>query len=71
MVDPRYDNVEVYHSTEWGLVLKGILASSEVLAEALIPEFSNRCRRIVLPCSKKLVKSAFFRLNEIRIKLSN
>ena len=39
MVDPRYDNVEVYHSTEWGLVLKGILASSEVLAEALIPEF--------------------------------
>jgi Uma2 family endonuclease len=39
MVDPRYDNVEVYHSTEWGLALKGILASSEVLAEALIPEF--------------------------------
>ena len=39
MVDPRYDNVEAYHSTEWGLALKGILASSEVLAEALIPEF--------------------------------
>jgi len=39
MVDPRYDNVEVYHSTEWGLALKGILAGSEVLAEALIPEF--------------------------------
>jgi Uma2 family endonuclease len=39
MVDPRYDNVEVYHCTEWGLALKGILASSEVLAEALIPEF--------------------------------
>jgi Uma2 family endonuclease len=39
MVDPRYDNVEVYHSTEWGLSLKGILAGSEVLAEALIPEF--------------------------------
>jgi hypothetical protein len=31
--------VEVYHSTEWGLALKGILASSDVLAEALIPEF--------------------------------
>jgi len=31
-VDPRYDNVEVYHSTEWGLALKGILAGSEVLA---------------------------------------
>jgi Uma2 family endonuclease len=39
MVDPRYDNVEVYHSTEWGLALKGILTGSEVLAEALIPEF--------------------------------
>jgi Uma2 family endonuclease len=39
MVDPRYDNVEVYHSTQWGLALKGILAGSEVLAEALIPEF--------------------------------
>ncbi len=39
MVDPRYDNVEVYHCTEWGLALKGILAGSEVLAETLIPEF--------------------------------
>ena len=39
MVDPRYDNVEVYHSTQWGLALKGILAGSEVLAEGLIPEF--------------------------------
>ena len=39
MLDPRYDNVEVYHSTEWGLALKGILAGSEVLAEVLIPEF--------------------------------
>jgi Uma2 family endonuclease len=39
MIDPRYDNVEVYHSTEWGLAMKGILAGSEVLAEALIPEF--------------------------------
>jgi len=39
MVDPRYDNVEVYHSTEWGLALKGILAGSERLTEKLIPEF--------------------------------
>ena len=39
MVDPRYDNVEVYHSTEWGLALKGILAGSDVLSETLIPEF--------------------------------
>jgi len=39
MVDPRYDNVEIYHSTEWGLKLQGILAGSEVLTETLIPEF--------------------------------
>ena len=39
MIDPRYDNVEIYHSTEWGLALKGILAGSEMLTEALIPEF--------------------------------
>jgi Uma2 family endonuclease len=39
MVDPRYDNVEIYHSTEFGLQLKGILAGSEVLAEKLVPEF--------------------------------
>ena len=39
MVDPRYDNVEIYHSTEWGLKLQGILAGSEVLTENLIPEF--------------------------------
>ena len=39
MVDPRYDNVEIYHSTEFGLQLKGILAGSEILSEKLLPEF--------------------------------
>ncbi len=39
MVDPRYDNVEIYHSLEFGLQLKGILAGGEVLTEQLIPEF--------------------------------
>lgn len=39
MVDPRYDNVEVYHSNEYGLVLKGILAGRELLTERLLPEF--------------------------------
>ncbi len=39
MIDPRYDNVEVYHSFEFGLQLKGILAGGEVLAEKLIPQF--------------------------------
>jgi Uma2 family endonuclease len=39
MIDPRYDNVEVYHSSEFGLQLKTILAGSEILSEKLIPEF--------------------------------
>jgi len=39
MIDPRYDNVEIYHGTEYGLMLKGILAGSEILTEKLLPEF--------------------------------
>ncbi len=39
MVDPRYDNVEIYHSSQYGLMLKGILASKEILAEPLLPAF--------------------------------
>ena len=39
LVDPRYDNVEIYHSFEFGLQLKAILAGREVLAEKLIPQF--------------------------------
>jgi Uma2 family endonuclease len=39
MVDPRYDNVEVYHSFEFGLKLHGILAGSELLMEKTVPQF--------------------------------
>lgn len=39
MVDPRYDNIEVYHATEYGLKLMGILAGRDVLEEKLLPEF--------------------------------
>jgi Uma2 family endonuclease len=39
MVDPRYDNVEVYHGGQHGLMLKQILAIQEVLSEALLPDF--------------------------------
>ena len=39
MIDPRYDNVEVYHSSQYGLVLKSILAGGELLTEKLLPEF--------------------------------
>jgi len=39
MVDPRYDNVEVYHGTPYGLSLKKVLAGRELLTEALLPGF--------------------------------
>ena len=39
MIDPRYDNIEVYHSSQYGLVLKEILAGREILIEKLLPEF--------------------------------
>jgi len=39
MVDPRYDNVEVYHRSEYGMILKSMLAGREVLTEKLLPEF--------------------------------
>lgn len=39
MVDPRYDNVEVYHASEYGIRLHQILAGAEVLNEKLLPEF--------------------------------
>jgi Uma2 family endonuclease len=39
VVDPRYDNVETYHGTSYGLALREILAGSERLKESLLPEF--------------------------------
>jgi Uma2 family endonuclease len=39
MIDPRYNNVEFYHGTTYGLALKGILAGSESFQEALLPAF--------------------------------
>jgi len=39
MIDPRYDNVEVYHGSPYGLVLKFMLAGREILSEELLPEF--------------------------------
>ena len=37
MIDPRYDNVEVYHGSEYGLMLKGILAGRELLTDNVLP----------------------------------
>jgi len=39
MIDPRYDNIEVYFGTQYGLQLKSILAGREILNEKLLPEF--------------------------------
>jgi Uma2 family endonuclease len=39
MIDPRYDNVEMYHGTSYGLAFKGILAGRERLQESLLPSF--------------------------------
>jgi Uma2 family endonuclease len=39
MVDPRYNNVEVYHGSQYGLILKRILAGQEILTEELLPDF--------------------------------
>jgi Uma2 family endonuclease len=44
MIDPRYDNVEVYHSFEFGLKLQGILAGNEILEEKLLPQFKMTVR---------------------------
>ena len=37
MVDPRYDNVEVYHGSPYGLALQRILANRDSLTEMLLP----------------------------------
>ena len=39
MIDPRYDNVEIYHGNEYGLALKHILVGHEILTEKLLPGF--------------------------------
>ena len=49
MIDPRYDNVEVYHVSEYGLKLKGILAGRELLTESLLPEFQLAVAELFAP----------------------
>ena len=40
IVDPRYNNVEVYHGSPYGLALHRILANRDLLTETLLPEFT-------------------------------
>lgn len=49
MIDPRYDNVEVYHASPYGLRLQGILAGREVLTEKLLPEFELVVEHLFAP----------------------
>lgn len=37
MIDPRYNNVEIYHSTSYGLALKCILAGKEIIEDQRLP----------------------------------
>lgn len=37
MIDPRYNNVEIYHGTPYGLALKHILAGKDLITEDLLP----------------------------------
>jgi len=46
MIDPRYDNVEIYHATQYGLALKAILAGNEIMSEKLLPEFQISVREL-------------------------
>jgi Uma2 family endonuclease len=46
MIDPRYDNVEIYHGTPYGLVLKRILANAETLDEPLLPGFTLTLKKL-------------------------
>lgn len=49
MIDPRYDNVEVYQASPFGLVLKEMLAGPEFLTEALLPEFRLQIAELFKP----------------------
>jgi Uma2 family endonuclease len=46
MIDPRYDNVEIYHGGAYGLVLRRILANSDLIEEGLLPGFGITVRQL-------------------------
>jgi hypothetical protein len=49
MLDLRYDNVEVYHSSPYGLRLQRILAGRERLTEKLLPQFELVVQELFQP----------------------
>ena len=46
VIDPRYDNIEVYHGSSYGLVLRKILANAEILQEQLLPGFEMTAKQL-------------------------
>jgi len=61
MIDPRYDNVEIYHASTYGMVLKSILAGGELLEEKLLPRVSDHyCRAVPEPASQGLMGFSWF-----------
>ena len=46
MVDPRYENVEIYHGGPYGLALRRILANAEQIEEPLLPGFGLSPREL-------------------------
>lgn len=52
MIDPRYDNVEVYHATEYGLRLQEILAGEDLLTEKLLAEFALKIADLFAPATR-------------------
>ena len=53
MIDPRYDNVEVYHASEYGMKLVTILAGRDLLTEKLLPEFEICLTNLFAPPGTK------------------
>jgi len=49
MIDPRYDNVEIYHATPHGLMLQGIFAGNDSLTEKLLPAFQLSVAQLFAP----------------------
>jgi Uma2 family endonuclease len=46
MIDPRYDNVELYRGSAYGLQLVRILAGQELLTEPLLPSLQLPVRNL-------------------------
>jgi Uma2 family endonuclease len=51
MVDPRYNNVEIYHGSPQGLALRHIYAGREALVEKLLPQLKLTVEELFFPAT--------------------